>query len=528
MSNNSKVVLSGNDLTVEDIVAIGVGDKDVELDPEALERCVESRKFLEEEIASKRIIYGVNTSFGPMCNKIIDDEQIETLQINLIKSHAAGLGAPLPYYIAKAVLVVRLNTLVKGYSGVRLELLHLMVEMINRGIAPYIPECGSVGASGDLIHLAHMALSIIGEGQVYYKGNLTTAEKAFSDEGLTPMRLSYKEGIALMNGTSAMNALAAFAIFGARKLLRISCITAAFGLEIFGGIDDAYDEDLHKIKPHPGQLQISDIIRKLYDGSGNITLRKDMHKKIRDEQSEGLVYETSINVQDVYSIRCTPQILAPVAEAIDQAEKTVILEANSSNDNPIIIPKEKKIIHGGNFHGQSIAYAMDNLCMAVTEICNLSERRINKLLDKSLNEGLPEHLIPGTVGLTMGFMGAQYLATSTTAENRSLATPVGIQSISCNASNQDVVSMGTVAARKAFKSVSNAKHVVTLEVLADLQALSFRNASTMGKAISKIYDILNEDFQVYDNNRIFHDDLVLFRKKLFSSQLFDSLEIYWK
>ena len=207
-------------------------------------------------------------------------------------------------------------------------------------------------------------------------------------------------------------------------------------------------------------------------------------------------------------------------------KKPVMLEANSSNDNPIIIPKEKKIIHGGNFHGQSIAYAMDNLCMAVTEICNLSERRINKLLDKSLNEGLPEHLIPGTVGLTMGFMGAQYLATSTTAENRALATPVGIQSISCNASNQDVVSMGTVAARKAFKSVSNAKHVVTLEILADLQALSFRNASQMGKAISKIYNILNEDFQVYDNNRIFHDDLVLFRKILFSSQLFDNLEVY--
>ncbi len=527
MKNKPKVMLTGNDLTVQDIVAIGVGDKDVELDSEALARCVESRKFLEEEIASKRIIYGVNTSFGPMCNKIIDDDQIETLQVNLIKSHAAGLGAPFPYYIAKAVLIIRLNTLVKGYSGVRIELLQLMVEMINRGIAPYIPECGSVGASGDLIHLAHMALSIIGEGQVYHKGILTSAKEAFKKEGLTPIKLSYKEGIALVNGTSAMNALAAFAIFGARKLLRISCVTAAFGLEIFGGIDDAYDESLHKVKPHPGQLQISEIIRKLYNGSQNITLRKDMHKKIRDQHTEGQVYETSINVQDVYSIRCTPQILAPVAEAIDQAEKTVVLEANSSNDNPIIIPKEKKIIHGGNFHGQSIAYAMDNLCMAVCEICNLSERRINKLLDKSLNEGLPEHLIPGAVGLTMGFMGAQYLATSTTAENRVLSTPVGIQSISCNASNQDVVSMGTVAARKAFKTVSNAKHIITLEVLADLQALSFRNASQMGKAITKIYKILNKDFKVYDNNRIFHDDLILFRKKLFSSQLFDSLEIYY-
>jgi histidine ammonia-lyase len=248
---------------------------------------------------------------------------------------------------------------------------------------------------------------------------------------------------------------------------------------------------------------------------------------IRQEQTEGLVYETSINVQEVYSIRCTAQILAPVYEAIESAAGTITIEANSSNDNPIIIPDKKKIIHGGNFHGQSIAFAMDSLCMAVSVMCNLSERRINKLLDKNLNEGLPEHLIAGTPGLQMGFMGAQYLATSTTAENRQIANPVGTLSISCNASNQDVVSMGTVAARKAYRSVSNAKHVLTLEVLADLQALSFRNAEKMGDAIGRIYDKLKEDFQVYDDQRIFHEDLKAFRKLLFSSQLFDDLSVYW-
>jgi histidine ammonia-lyase len=238
------------------------------------------------------------------------------------------------------------------------------------------------------------------------------------------------------------------------------------------------------------------------------------------------VYETTINVQDVYSIRCTPQILAPVYEAVEACRRTVEIEANSSNDNPIIIPEKEKIIHGGNFHGQSIAFAMDTLCMAVAELCTLSERRINKLLDKNLNEGLPEHLIPGTVGLTMGFMGAQYLATSTTAENRQLANPVGTLSISCNAENQDVVSMGTVAARKAFKSVSNAKHVLTLEVLADLQALSFRNAQGLGTGTRRIYDTLTPHFSVYDNQRIFHDDLTKFRRLLFSSQMFDDLAGY--
>jgi len=522
-----EVVLNGNDLTVDDIVAIGIGDKVVALEPSALERCRRSRAFLEKQVAARNVIYGVNTSFGPMCNKIIGDDELEALQVNLIQSHAAGLGDPLKYYIALAVLVVRLNTLLKGYSGVRIELLELMCEMINRGIAPYIPECGSVGASGDLVHLAHVALAIIGEGQVFHKGRLTSAREALKAEGLEPIRLSFKEGIALINGTSAMTALAAFALFGARKLLSLSCVTAAFALEIFGGIDDAFDEDLHRVKPHPGQQQIAETVRHLYRGSCNITLRDKMHDRIRREEVEGAYFETSVNVQDVYSIRCTPQILAPVQENLEQAGRTIHIEANSVNDNPVVIPEKGKVIHGGNFHGQSIAFAMDALCMAIAEMSTLSERRINKLLDKNLNEGLPELLISGTVGLTMGFMGAQYVATSTTAENRQLANPVGTLSISCNASNQDVVSMGTVAARKALKSVSNAKHILTVEVLADLQALYFRGGDGLGGGCRRIHELLSEHFTVYDNKRIFHDDLVKFRKLLFSSQLFDDLSVYY-
>jgi histidine ammonia-lyase len=530
MKTNQKasVKLNGYDMTIEDIVAIGIGDKTVELDADALERCRQSRAFLSEEIELRRIIYGVNTSFGPMCNKIIDDDQFTTLQLNLIRSHAAGLGEPLQFYIALAAVAVRLNALVKGFSGVRVELLEFLRDMINNGIAPYIPSNGSVGASGDLVHLAHMALAVIGEGKVFFEGKLTDAKSALAASGLVPMELTFKEGIALMNGTSVMTALGGFVLFGARKVLSLGCVTAAFAMEIFGGIDDAFDEDLHLVKPHPGQLEIAGIVRNLYRGSGNITLRENMHELIRQEVTDGLVYETSINVQEVYSIRCTAQILAPVCEAIAQGIRTVECEANSTNDNPVIIPEKRKIIHGGNFHGQSIAFAMDSLCIAMSIACNLSERRINKLLDKNLNEGLPEHLISGTAGLNMGFMGAQYMATSSTAENRQLANPVGTQSISCNASNQDVVSMGTVAGRKAYRSVSNAKHVLTLEILADMQALSFRNSDKMGHATKKIHEILSEDFEVYDDKRIFHDDLVKFRKLLFSSQLFDDLSIYWQ
>jgi len=526
--SQSIITLTGDDLSVNDIVAVGVGDKRIRLDSNALERCRASRQFLENKINAHDIIYGVNTSFGPMCNKIIKEDQIEILQRNLIRSHAAGLGAPIEHYIATAILLIRLNTLLKGFSGVRVDLLFLMRDMINSGIAPYVPECGSVGASGDLIHLAHLALAIIGEGESYYQGRLMSARSALAQAGLQPFVLSFKEGLALINGTAAMTGLGAFALFGARKLLNVACVTTAFAMEIFGGIDDAFDEDLHRVKPHPGQKAITVILRNLVAGSGNITPRRDVGKNVRkQEQSSRPVFETNVNVQDVYSIRCTPQILAPVKEAVDYAAGVVECEANSVNDNPIIFAEKKKILHGGNFHGQSIAFAMDMVAVAVSTLCNLCERRINKLLDPKLNEGLPEHLIPGQIGLTMGFMGAQYLATSTTAENRNLAAPMSINSISCNASNQDVVSMGTVAARKAFRLIRNAKHVLTLEILANLQALSFRNADKLGTATGNIHSILSEKFQPYDDQRIFHEDLVLYRKQLFSSQLFDDLSIYW-
>ena len=528
MSTTPVIHLSGSGLTFQDIVAIGHGAKKVALDPDAVTRCRASRAFLEKAVRDKKIIYGVNTSCGPMCNKIINDRDIETLQQNLIISHAAGLGEPIRPSIARAILAVRLNTLAKGYSGVRIELLELMRDMINAGIAPYIPECGSVGASGDLIHLAHMSLAVIGRGKVYLEKELIEAKDALTQCGLAPLTLSFKEGLALMNGTAAMTAIAAFALEGAEKLFNVACVNAAFAVEIFGGIDDAFDADLHAVKPHPGQIRVAEIIRQLYRGTGNITYREELHERIRGENHiDTPVFETSVNVQDVYSLRCTPQILAPVRETLDYVTATVETEANSSNDNPIIIPEKNKIIHGGNFHGQSISFAMDMLCIAISTLCNLSERRLNKLLDRNLNEGLPEHLIPGQVGLTMGFMGAQYLATSSTAENRGLAAPMSVNSISCNASNQDVVSMGTVAARKACRLVGNAKHIVTLEILADLQALSFRNADKLGRATGKIHAILSRDFQVYDDSRIFHEDLVAFRRLLFAGPLFADLSVYF-
>jgi len=513
--DDSLVTLDGAGLTVGDIVAIGEG-RAVALAPAALERCAASRRFLEAALDSGQIVYGVNTSFGPMCGKIVHADEAERLQDNLVRSHAAGLGAPLEPRVARGVMATRLNSLVKGYSGVRVEFLELLRDMLNAGIAPYIPECGSVGASGDLVHLAHQALAVIGEGKAYLRGELTSAAAALAASGLRPAKLGFKEGLALLNGTAAMTAIGAFALDGAERLLEAACAAAAFGAEIFGAVDDAFDPDLHALKPHPGQVAVAAAIAKLVEGSGNLLRRDALHGLVRAQgDAAAAVFETDVTVQDVYCIRCAPQVLAPVHEAVAYARRVLEIEANSSNDNPLVIPERGKIVHGGNFHGQSVSFAMDALRIAVATLCNLSERRLNKLLDKNLNGGLPEHLIVGTAGLDMGFMGAQYLATSTAAENRHLANPMSVNSVSCNAANQDVVSMGTVSARLALRQVDNAGHVQALELLADLQALSFRGAAGLGKGARRVYDTLSEGFEPYDSGQVFHDVLAKFRDRCF-------------
>ena len=520
------VKLNGNELLLEDIIAIGNGKKLVYLDKGSLEKCKAGREFLLNQIKDGKVIYGVNSSYGSMCNKIINDEALELLQENLIRTHAAGLGEPIPHNIALAAVAVRLNSLIKGYSGVSVELLEFMRDLINNQIAPYIPTRGSVGASGDLIHLAHLALMIIGEGQVYYKGQLMKAEEAYRLTNLKPFKLGAKEGISLINGTSVMTAIAAFAVHYAKQALAVECIAAAFAIEIFNSINDFLDDTLHQVKPHLGQIKIARVLRDLIAGSKNVVNRSVLHQAIREGSDEAVpVFETSIFIQNVYSIRCTPQVLSPVLEAIETAERIVVLEANSTNDNPVVIPEENKILHGGNFHGQSIGFYMDSLAIALATLSNLSERRLNTLIDDHLNGGLPEYLISGIKGLDMGFMGAQYLATSTTAENRQLSNPVSTNNISSNASNQDVVSMGTVAARKALTQVTNLKYILTMEILADLQAMSFKDPSKMGKQISQYYQKLSSNFSVYDSTTVFHDMLVRFMNLIFDEDLLDLAKI---
>ncbi|MCL2844033.1 MAG: aromatic amino acid ammonia-lyase [Chitinivibrionia bacterium] len=509
------VVLDGNSMSIDNVVTLGDTDAQILLSEEALILCSKSRKVLEEAVNAKQIIYGVNTSYGPMCNKIISNSKLEQLQVNLLRSHSAGMGPILPYNICKSTFAIRINCLAKGFSGIRPELLGFMEKVFNAGIAPVIYENGSVGASGDLIHLAHLGLGLIGEGDLYLNGEVMPAKIAFEKVGLEPIRLSYKEAISIMNGTSAMSAIACFAIHKARKLFNAQILSLAFAMEIFGGCEDAFDTALHEIKPHEGQILVAEKIQHLLAGSRNVRNLHDYNNSHRCENTANAVVEVLQDVQDVYTLRCSPQVLAVLYDAIKYAQKVLLTEINSSNDNPLIIPEGKKILHGGNFHGQSVSFAMDSLRIAVSTLCNISERRLNKLLDKNLNGNLPENLAAGDIGLEMGFMGAQYLAVSTTAENRQLAAPMSVNSISSNENNQDIVSMGTVSARLALKSVQNAELVQTMEILADLQALSFQDTEKMGVRIKKVYDKFSESYTQYNCTRIFREDLVRFRDIIF-------------
>jgi histidine ammonia-lyase len=511
------VVLDGKSLSFDNVITLADTDAKITLSDEALLLCAKSRRVLEDAVNARKIVYGVNTSYGPMCNKIINDAQLEKLQVNLLRSHSAAMGDILPYDISRAVFVIRLNCLVKGFSGVRVELLRFMEDVFNAGIAPVMYEQGSVGASGDLVHLAHLGLGLIGEGDLYLNKEIMPAKTALEKAGLSPIKLSYKEAISIINGTSVMSAIACFALHKAKKLYNAQILSSAFALEIFGGFDDAFDVILHKLKAHEGQVYAAQKIEHLIDGSKNVTKRAALHDKIRSQETGDAVFETAESVQDAYSLRCAPQILAVLYDSITYAQKILLTEINSSNDNPLVIAENGKILHGGNFHGQSVSFAMDGLRIAVSTLCNISERRLNKLLDKNLNEGLPENLAAGNVGLELGFMGAQYLAVSTAAENRQLASPMSVNSISSNESNQDVVSMGTVSARLALKSVKNAELVQTMEILADLQALSFRNSDKLGVETKKIYDELSKHYEQYNCDKVFRENLVKFREIIFEN-----------
>ncbi len=450
------ITINGNDLTLENIYSVAVQEEKIKLTSTARDKVIKCREYVEKIISEKRTVYGLTTGFGKFSNIKIPVDQIEELQENLILSHATGVGQILPRAEVRAIMLLRINVLAKGYSGIRLSTLQTLIDMLNKGVHPLIPEKGSVGASGDLAPLSHLALVLIGKGKSEFKGKISSGKIAMEKAGIKPVKLKAKEGLALTNGTQVMTAIAALALIKAEKLCRIADIGASMSIDAVLATPDAFQPLIHRLRPYHGQKISAQNIYNFLDKS-----------ELRNS------HEFCENVQDAYSLRCTPQVNGAVRDALDYVRNVISIEINSATDNPLIFPDEDKVISGGNFHGEPVAFAADTLGFTVSELGNISDRRAEHLLNPALNRGLKPFLAPRP-GLDSGFMIAQLTAASLISENKILAHPASVDSIPTSANQEDHVSMGTIAAVKARNIIENTTYVLSIEILMATQALDNR------------------------------------------------------
>ena len=469
--NVKQLVINGGGLNVEDVVRVARQFAPVSLDPQALQRVERSRAMLEKLVDEDAVVYGITTGFGRFSDINISRKDVIELQKNLIASHAAGVGESLPEEVVRAALLLRINALARGCSGVRPLLVERLLEILNKRVTPVIPEQGSLGASGDLAPLAHMALVLTGQGEAFYRGRKMSGAEAMAAAAIEPITLVEKEGLALINGTQIMTAIGALAYFDAVNVFRSALITAALTLEAQLAVPDAFDPLIAGVRPYRGHIYCADAICRLVEGS-RLT-GSDRHK-----------------VQDAYSLRCIPQVHGAAANALDYVRDILEVEINSVTDNPLLFPDENKILSGGNFHGQPVAQAMDFLAIAVAELGSIAERRIERLVNPALS-GLPPFLVKDG-GLNSGLMIPQYTAASLVSENKVLCHPASVDSIPSSANQEDHVSMGTIAARKARKVVDNVARVIGIELLVAGQAVDFREAEYLGRGTSSAYKLLRE------------------------------------
>jgi len=449
-------ILVGGTLALEDVVAVSSGER-VELAPEALGRMRASRALVEEKVAAGDTVYGVTTGIGSLATVRISPEQAAKLQHDIVRSHATAVGPPLSREETRAMLFLRAHVLALGYSGVRPQIVELMIEMLNRDVVPVVPERGSLGASGDLAPLAHLALPLVGAGAAVTDGVSLRGPEALHAAGLQPVVLDAKEGLALVNGTQGMLAVGILAAERARGLAAAADVAAAMSVEAALGTNRPFDERLHRLRPHPGQAASASNLRRLTAGSQIMASHR----------------ESGHLVQDAYSLRCAPQVHGAFRDVLGFTRDVLAREAGSISDNPVVLAADGEVISGGNFHGAPVAAALDALAAVSVSAASISERRLYRLLDPSLNNGLPPFLVPD-VGLNSGLMLVQYTAASLVSESKWLAHPAAVDSITSSAGQEDHVSMGMTSARHARECVANAETVVALEILAAAQALDLR------------------------------------------------------
>lgn len=468
----------------------------VEISEIALNRVKHSYEFLDNFCKGK-IIYGINTGFGPMAPYRINAKHQKELQYNLVRSHSSGTGAILPPRYLRAILAARLNTLLQGYSGVHDSIIIQFKEYINRGIYPVVFEHGGVGASGDLVQLAHVALGLIGEGEVMYKGELRDTAEVLQEEGLKPVELKLREGLGVMNGTAAMTGIGMVNLYYARKIVHISVLASAMINELVQSFSDHFSAELNEAKKHKGQHEIAALMRQTLADSQLIRTRSE---HLYDNIPENDV--VADKVQEYYSIRCVPQILGAVHDTLEYTEKVLVDEINSANDNPIIDMINQNVYHGGNFHGDYVAFEMDKMRIAITKVSMLAERQLNYLMNHKLNNIVPPFANLGRLGLNFGMQGVQFTAVSTTAENQTLSTPMYIHSIPNNNDNQDIVSMGANSAWLTKRVIDNTFEVLTIHLMSLCQAVDhLQCADKMSTKTRALYDGIRGVFPVFTDDQ---------------------------
>ncbi|WP_343687687.1 aromatic amino acid ammonia-lyase [Chryseobacterium gleum] len=499
-----------NFLELKDFQKIIIENEKIELDESLLSRVDKSFQFLKE-FSKNKVIYGVNTGFGPMAQFKISDEDTHQLQYNLIRSHSSGIGNPLPAEEVKACMLARLNTLSLGNSGVHQSVIYLLQELINRDIIPLIFEHGGVGASGDLVQLAHLALVLIGEGEVFYKGERKSTKEVFETEGLEPIKVEIREGLALMNGTSVMSGIGIVNAYKANQLTDISLRLSCAINEIVQAYDDHLSEALNGTKRHYGQQKVAEKMRAHLADSKLIRKRED-HLYTHFEEQEKVFKE---KVQEYYSLRCVPQILGPVLDTLEYTEKVLENEINSANDNPIINVEDQHVYHGGNFHGDYISLEMDKLKIVVTKLTMLAERQLNYLLNAKINEILPPFVNLGKLGFNFGMQGVQFTATSTTAESQMLSNSMYVHSIPNNNDNQDIVSMGTNAAVICRKVIENAFEVLAIEAITIIQAVEYLGfQDKVSSSTKELYDDIRKIIPAFSDDMVMYPYLEEVKKYL--------------
>jgi histidine ammonia-lyase len=462
--------LKGEQISLVQLAAVAFGGEAVQISSVARPRILASRKAIEQIVERDAVVYGVNTGFGKLSDVCIPQGELRQLQLNLVRSHACGLGNPLSAPEVRAMMVLRANVLVLGFSGIRCEVIELLCEMLNRRVYPVVPEKGSVGASGDLAPLAHLALSVIGEGEAFFEGQRMTGAEALRRAQLTPLQLEAKEGLALLNGTQAMHAVGGLALLRAKRLSRIADVAGAMSLEALKGTPAAFDSRLQDARPHPGQKAVAKHLLSLMEGS-----------EIRQSH-----LESDPRVQDAYSLRCMPQVHGAVRGALAHCEDVLLIESASATDNPLVFAESSEVISGGNFHGAPLALGFDYAAIAIADLMGMSERRTDRLVNPDKNEGLPAFLAREP-GVQSGFMTAHVVAASLVNEARVLAHPASIDNITTSGGKEDHVSMGMMSALKLRAIVDLAESLLAIELLAAAEGLEHRRPLKAGVGVERAF-----------------------------------------